>query len=202
MRSPLKFTLFLLTCFFVSLFVLFIGCNKSKKLSEEVKPMVKIETSLGDITVELNPEKAPITTENFLKYVEDHYYDSLVFHRVIPGFMIQGGGFNSDMQEKSQKYPPIKNEAGNGLTNQSGTIAMARTQVVDSATSQFFINTADNVFLNHRDETPQGFGYVVFGKIISGMDVVRKIEQVPTTTSGYHENVPMEPVVIKSVRRI
>lgn len=202
MRSPLKFTLFLLTCVFVLLFVLFIGCNKSKKLSEEVKPMVKIETSLGDVTVELDPEKAPITTENFLKYVEDNYYDSLVFHRVIPGFMIQGGGFNSDMQEKLQKYPPIKNEAGNGLTNKIGTIAMARTQVVDSATSQFFINTADNVFLNHRDETPQGFGYAVFGKIISGMDVVGKIEQAPTTTSGYHENVPMEPVIIKSVRRI
>lgn len=202
MRSPLKFTLFLLTCVFVLLFVLFIGCNKSKKLSEEVKPMVKIETSLGDVTVELDPEKAPITTENFLKYVENNYYDSLVFHRVIPDFMIQGGGFNSDMQEKLQKYPPIKNEAGNGLANQIGTIAMARTQVVDSATSQFFINTADNVFLNHRDETPQGFGYAVFGKIISGMDVVRKIEQVPTTTSDYHENVPMEPVIIKSVRRI
>lgn len=164
--------------------------------------MVKIETSLGDITVELDSQKAPVTTENFLKYVDEKYYDSLVFHRVIPGFMVQGGGLTSDMEEKTQKFPAIKNEADNGLLNQKGTIAMARTQVVDSATSQFFINTADNAFLNHRDKTPQGYGYAVFGKVVSGIDVVEKIEKVPTATRGFHENVPVEPVIIKSISRI
>ena len=199
MQLSLKsMSFFFVIVFFFPFCVMFnVGCNKANKLSQGVKPMVKIETSLGDITVELDSQKTPLSTENFLKY-----YDSLVFHRVIPGFMIQGGGMTSDMEEKTQKFPAIKNEADNGLLNQTGTIAMARTQIVNSATSQFFINTADNTFLNHRDETPQGFGYAVFGKVISGMDVVRKIEQVPTTTRSYHENVPVEPVIIKSIRKI
>lgn len=164
--------------------------------------MVRIETSLGEIVVELDSENAPITVENFLRYVNERYYDSLIFHRVIPGFMIQGGGMTVDLNEKSSKYPPIKNEAGNGLKNEIGTIAMARTQVVDSATAQFFINTVNNHFLNHTDNTPNGFGYAVFGRVIEGMDVVKKIESVSTATRGSHENVPVEPVVIKTIKQM
>jgi cyclophilin family peptidyl-prolyl cis-trans isomerase len=166
--------------------------------AEGKNPMVLISTSMGDIKVELNEEKAPVTVKNFLSYVNDKYYDGTIFHRVIPNFMIQGGGMDKDMNEKSSKAP-IKNEAGNGLKNDTGTIAMARTGVVDSATAQFFINVKDNNFLNHRDETPAGFGYTVFGKVVDGMDVVHKIEHVTTTTKGPHENVPTEPVIIKSI---
>jgi len=166
--------------------------------AEGKNPVVLISTSLGDIKVELYEDKAPITVKNFLAYVNDKFYDGTVFHRVIPAFMIQGGGFDKDMTQKPTK-PPVKNEAGNGLKNDNGTLAMARTGVVDSATSQFFINTKDNAFLNHKDDTPQGYGYAVFGKVIGGMDVVQKIEKVSTTTKGMHQNVPAEPVVIKSI---
>src|SRR5262249_28045138 len=161
--------------------------------AEGKNPMVLISTSMGDIKVELDEQKAPVTVKNFLAYVNDKFYDGTVFHRVIPGFMIQGGGMDKDMKEKATK-PAIKNEAGNGLKNSVGTIAMARTNVVDSATAQFFINVKDNTFLNHRDETQPGFGYAVFGKVVDGMDVVHKIESVPTGNSGMHQNVPNQPV--------
>ena len=167
--------------------------------AEGKNPVVLISTSLGDIQVELFEDKAPITVKNFLAYVNDKSYDGTIFHRVIPAFMIQGGGFDANMTQKPTK-PPIKNEAGNGLKNDNGTLAMARTGVVDSATSQFFINTKDNAFLNHKDDSPQGYGYAVFGKVIGGMDVVQKIEKISTGNKGMHQNVPTEPVVIKSIR--
>jgi len=160
------------------------------------RPVVQFETSMGIFKVELYPDKAPITVKNFLAYVREGYYDGLVFHRVIKDFMIQGGGFDKGMKEKGTKNPPIKNEADNGLKNERGTIAMARTSVVDSATAQFFINTVNNGFLDHRSKTPQGYGYAVFGKVIEGMDVVDKIRAVPTGSSGMHQDVPKQPVVI------
>jgi len=166
--------------------------------AEGKNPMVLMSTSLGDVKIELDAEKAPVSVQNFLAYVNDRFYDGTVFHRVIPNFMIQGGGFDAAMQQKPTKAP-IKNEAGNGLKNLTGTLAMARTNVVDSATAQFFINVKDNAFLDHKNETPAGFGYAVFGKVVDGMDVVRKIEQVQTANKGGHENVPVEPVVIKSM---
>ena len=159
---------------------------------------VVIETSLGNIEVELNADKAPISVENFLKYVGKKHYDGTVFHRVIKVFMIQGGGMDEKLKEKKTDAP-IKNEAANGLRNDRGTIAMARTSVVDSATSQFFINVVDNDFLNYRAPTPQAFGYAVFGKVTSGMDVVDKIREVPTGNSGGMSDVPTTPVVIKSI---
>jgi cyclophilin family peptidyl-prolyl cis-trans isomerase len=168
------------------------------KQAERKNPMVLISTSQGDIKVELYEDKAPITVKNFLDYVREGFYDGTTFHRVIPNFMIQGGGFDESMQQKSTKAP-IKNEAGNGLKNEAGTIAMARTSVVDSATSQFFINAKDNDFLNHRDDSPGGYGYTVFGKVVDGMDVVRAIEKVETTKKGMHGDVPKQPVVIKSI---
>ena len=157
-----------------------------------------IETSMGSITVELDDEKAPITVKNFLDYAASGHYDGTIFHRVIDGFMIQGGGFTKAMDQKPTKAP-IKNEASNGLTNKRGTIAMARTMVVDSATSQFFINLVDNDFLNFRAPTPQYYGYAVFGKVTDGMDVVDKIAKVKTGFAGPHQNVPEEPIVIKKV---
>ena len=160
------------------------------------RPVVQFETSMGVIKVELYPDKAPITVKNFLAYVRDGHYDGTVFHRVIRDFMIQGGGFTKEMKEKGTKYPPIKNEAENGLSNDRGAVSMARTSVVDSATAQFFINTVNNDFLNHRSKTPQGYGYAVFGKVIEGMDVVDKVRAVPTGSSGMHQDVPKQPVVI------
>ena len=157
-----------------------------------------IETSMGSITVELDDAKAPVTVKNFLDYAASGHYDGTIFHRVIDGFMIQGGGFTKAMDQKPTKAP-IKNEAANGLTNKRGTIAMARTMVVDSATSQFFINLVDNDFLNFRAPTPQYYGYAVFGKVTDGMDVVDKIAKVKTGFAGPHQNVPEEPVVIKKV---
>ena len=162
-------------------------------------PRVLMKTSLGEITIELYPDKAPITVKNFLDYVDAKFYDGTIFHRVIPGFMNQGGGFTTDMQQKPTRAP-IKNEAGNGLKNTVGTVAMARTGVVDSATAQFFINTADNAFLDHRDETAPGFGYAVFAKVVNGIDVVKKIAAVPTANKGGLQNVPVTAVVIESVR--
>jgi peptidyl-prolyl cis-trans isomerase A (cyclophilin A) len=165
----------------------------------EKNPTVTVSTSMGDIRIELDADKAPITTKNFLDYVNDGFYDGLIFHRVIPGFMIQGGGMDPQMKQKSTKSP-IKNEATNGLKNKNGTVAMARTNVVDSATAQFFINVKDNDFLDHRSISADAFGYAVFAHVVDGMDVVQKIEKVKTRNSGMHQNVPMDPVVITSVR--
>jgi cyclophilin family peptidyl-prolyl cis-trans isomerase len=158
-------------------------------------PVVVLETSKGNIEIELNEAKAPISVANFLKYVDMKFYDGLIFHRVIDGFMIQGGGFTPEMSQK-QGLPPIKNEAGNGLANDKYTIAMARTNVVDSATSQFFINVKDNTFLNQKNETAQGFGYAVFGKVTKGMEVVDAIAKVKTGQKNGFNDVPMETVTI------
>jgi len=165
----------------------------------EKNPVVVMSTSMGDIRIELDAVKAPITTKNFVDYVSAGHYDGLIFHRVIPGFMIQGGGMDAKMSEKDNKAP-IKNEAANGLKNDVGTIAMARTNVVDSATSQFFINVKNNDFLNHRSTAAAEFGYAVFGKVIDGMDVVRSIEKVPTGNKGHHQDVPMQPVTINTAK--
>ncbi len=159
-------------------------------------PVVLLQTSMGDIKVELYPDKAPVTVENFLAYVKEGHYDGLVFHRVIRDFMIQGGGFTKQMAEKRPSRGPIRNEAGNGLANDRGTLAMARTGVVDSATAQFFINVVNNDFLNHKDETSRGFGYAVFGKVVEGMDVVDKIRNVPTGNQRMFQDVPKDPVTI------
>jgi peptidyl-prolyl cis-trans isomerase B (cyclophilin B) len=165
----------------------------------EKNPVVTMSTNMGDIRIELNADKAPITTKNFLAYVNDGHFDGLIFHRVIPGFMIQGGGFDSGMSQRATKSP-IKNEASNGLKNVIGSIAMARTNVVDSATAQFFINVKDNDFLNHKNTSPDGFGYAVFGQVIEGMDVVQSIEKVKTGNRGMHQDVPVDAVVINSVK--
>jgi len=163
--------------------------------------VVVIETNHGDITVELDNEKAPISVANFLTYADSNHYDGTIFHRVIKDFMIQGGNFTPDMSPK-KTLGQIKNEAGNGLRNLRGTLAMARTGVVDSATSQFFINLKDNDFLDHKDNTVRGYGYAVFGKVVKGMDVVNKIGTTRTQTFKRFSDVPAEPVVIKSVKRV
>jgi peptidyl-prolyl cis-trans isomerase B (cyclophilin B) len=163
----------------------------------EKNPVVLLSTSMGNIRIELDATKAPITSKNFVDYVNDGHYNGLIFHRVIPGFMIQGGGMDAQMNEKKNKSP-IKNEAANGLKNNLGTVAMARTNVVDSATSQFFINVKNNDFLNHRSTAPAEFGYAVFGQVIEGMDVVQNIEKVRTGNQGHHQDVPVEAVVIDS----
>jgi cyclophilin family peptidyl-prolyl cis-trans isomerase len=157
---------------------------------------VKLTTSMGAITLALDKEKAPVSVENFVKYVKSGHYDGTVFHRVMDGFMVQGGGFTKDMQQKPTAGP-IKNEASNGLKNEAYTVAMARTGVRDSATSQFFINVANNERLNYTGETPPGWGYAVFGKVVSGQDVVDKIRKLPTGDAGMHQNVPTTPVVIE-----
>ncbi|MCS7167194.1 MAG: peptidylprolyl isomerase [Gemmatales bacterium] len=162
-------------------------------------PVVVIETSLGTIRVELYMDKAPITVKNFLQYVDEGFYDGLVFHRVIKDFMIQGGGFEPGMKPRKTR-PPIKNESANGLSNRRGTIAMARTPDPDSATSQFFINVRDNTFLD-REQAKDGIGYCVFGRVIEGMEVVDKISLVKTTRRAGHDDVPVEDVLIKSIRR-
>jgi len=159
---------------------------------------IRIETSQGVIVAELDGEKAPVTVQNILDYVRDGFYDGTIFHRVIDGFMIQGGGFDANMEMKDTR-PPIKNEAGNGLKNVRGTLAMARTSVVDSATAQFFINLVDNGFLDHKNETPAGFGYAVFGKVVEGLDVVDKIGKVKTGNSRGFQDVPAEHVVLEKV---
>ena len=161
---------------------------------------IAIETSKGKMEAELFEDKAPKTVENFLRYVDAKFYDGTIFHRVIPGFMIQGGGFTPDMQQKATREPVV-NEARNQLSNARGTLAMARTSVVDSATCQFFINHADNAFLDFRSPDPQGFGYCVFGKLVSGLDALDAIAKTATGTHGPHRDVPVEPVVILSIRR-
>ena len=175
--------------------------SPSESGAGEENPVVLMETSLGNIKIELDQAKAPITVKNFLSYVDEKFYDGTIFHRVISNFMIQGGGFTAEMQQKRVKAP-IKNEAGNGLKNMTGTLAMARTNVVDSATAQFFINVVDNDFLDHQNTTSQGFGYAVFGKVIQGMDVVEKIKAVKTGSKMGFSDVPAEAVVIKSVKRV
>lgn len=163
----------------------------------ERKPiLVKLETTKGDITLELDQDKAPVTVANFLQYVKEGFYNSTIFHRVINGFMIQGGGFDANLRPKPTREP-IKNEADNGLANDAYTIAMARTREPHSATSQFFINVADNHQLNYTARTPRGWGYAVFGKVVKGREVVDQIKAVTTTTRGFYQNVPQEPVIIK-----
>jgi peptidyl-prolyl cis-trans isomerase B (cyclophilin B) len=156
---------------------------------------VILTTSKGNIELELDTEKAPVTSENFLQYIRDGFYDGTIFHRVIPNFMVQGGGFTEDMQQKETRAP-IENEAGNGLSNEIGAIAMARTPDPHSASAQFFINVANNRFLD-KDQAQDGWGYAVFGRVVAGMDVVEAIKAVPTGNAGMHQNVPLEPVVLE-----
>jgi cyclophilin family peptidyl-prolyl cis-trans isomerase len=164
-------------------------------------PQVRLTTSLGVIELELDAGKAPATVKNFLAYVDTGFYNGVIFHRVIKGFMIQGGGMTPGMKEKNTRAP-IQNEAANGLKNLAGTIAMARTNEPHSASAQFFINTVDNAFLDHKDKTPRGWGYAVFGKVTKGMDVVKKIEAVETGFAAGHQDVPKKDVVIQKAERI
>lgn len=190
-----------------SLAIVFVLNSCSKKNDEAEMPIIEetsmtqvtIKTSLGDIQLELDGEKAPITVENFVSIANSGYYAGTIFHRVINGFMVQGGGLNADMSNKSTGTAPIQNEANNGLANDRGTIAMARTMEPHSATGQFFINHKDNSFLNHTGENPQGWGYAVFGKVTEGMDVVDAIAGVATGSSGGHQDVPLEVITIESV---
>jgi cyclophilin family peptidyl-prolyl cis-trans isomerase len=169
--------------------------------SAAANPQVELRTTVGAIVLELDPAAAPKTVENFVQYVKDGHYNGTVFHRVIPGFMIQGGGFTPDMREKPTR-PPIRNEAGNGLRNATGSVAMARTPDPHSATAQFFINVADNRSLDFRAPTAEGHGYAVFGKVVKGMDVVNRIVKVPTGRRGSHDDVPVKPVIIERAHLI
>ena len=194
------------TSFFIAtLLILVSSCAENNNVAEveqqkeKVMTEVIIKTSLGDINLELNNEKAPITVENFISIAQSGYYEGTIFHRVINGFMIQGGGLTADMSNKSSGTSPIQNEANNGLSNDRGTIAMARTMDPHSATSQFFINHKDNGSLNHTGETSQGWGYAVFGVVTDGMDVVDQIAEVATGSSGAYQDVPQEVITIESV---
>lgn len=169
--------------------------------AQKPNPRVLINTSIGDIVVELYPDKAPLTVKNFLSYVDEQFYDGTIFHRVIKGFMIQAGGIDPEYRQKPFK-PAIRNEAANGLSNKRGTIAMGRTMEIHSITSHFFINHVDNPALDHRDDTPQGYGYPVFGKVTAGMEVVDAIASVKTMTRGNMADVPREQVIIHSIRRV
>jgi peptidylprolyl isomerase/peptidyl-prolyl cis-trans isomerase B (cyclophilin B) len=203
-----RLSLFSATLFLGALMLGVSGCGASEPGAQTVStapaagqpanPLVLIETSKGNITVEMFPGNAPTSTANFLNYVKRGYYDGTIFHRVIPGFMIQGGGMTPDMNEKS-RGTPILNEADNGLKNLRGTLAMARTGDPHSATSQFFINVADNYALNHRGKSIEGWGYAVFGQVVDGMEVVDAIVAVPRGNRGPHGDVPIEPVVMKRV---
>jgi peptidyl-prolyl cis-trans isomerase B (cyclophilin B) len=190
---------------FIPLLVALTSCvdvienDEANNLMENKMTQVTIKTSVGDIQLELNDEKAPITVENFKTIASSGYYEGTIFHRVINGFMIQGGGLTADMSNKSSGTGPIQNEASNGLSNDRGTIAMARTMDPHSATSQFFINHKDNAFLNHTGETSQGWGYAVFGIVTEGMDVVDQIAEVATGSSGAYQDVPEEVITIESV---
>jgi cyclophilin family peptidyl-prolyl cis-trans isomerase len=166
-----------------------------------MRPVVLVDTSEGKFKLELWPDRAPITAANFLRYADDGFYDGTVFHRVIDGFIIQGGGFTARMEQK-KAHEPIKNEAKANLRNLRGTVAMARMDAPDSATCEFFVNLVDNSSLNHTDQTPRGFGYAVFGRVVEGIEVVDKIGKVPTTVSGLLKDVPIQPVVINRVSRI
>jgi peptidyl-prolyl cis-trans isomerase B (cyclophilin B) len=185
---------------FIIMMILFSLLSTPATVEAAKNPKVVLETSMGDITLELYPDKAPATVKNFLTYVDEKFYDNTIFHRVISGFMIQGGGMTADMNEKST-HSPIKNEADNGLKNDLGTIAMARTNDPNSATAQFFINAKDNTFLNFKSKTLEGYGYCVFGKVTKGLDVVEAIEKTPTTTKGFFQDVPAKQVVIKKAYR-
>ena len=190
---------------FIPLLVALTSCvdvienDEANNLMENKMTQVTIKTSVGDIQLELNDEKAPITVENFKTIASSGYYEGTIFHRVINGFMIQGGGLTADMNNKSSGTGPIQNEANNGLPNDRGTIAMARTMDPHSATSQFFINHKDNAFLNHTGETSQGWGYAVFGMVTEGMDIVDQIAEVATVSSGAYQDVPEEVITIESV---
>ncbi len=183
--------------------VLFTSVKGEKSMNDETSnnPVVIIETTMGNITVELDAENAPNSTANFLAYVEDGYFTDTTFHRVIPNFMVQGGGITADMSDKPSKRAPIQNEANNGLKNDRGTLAMARTNDPHSATSQFFINHKDNSFLNHQSETSQGWGYAVFGKVTDGMDIVDDMAAVKTGNKGGHGDVPLETITITGVSK-
>ncbi len=182
---------------FLSFLFLFLFLFSGITVADEKtkNPVVVLKTNYGDIYIELYPDKAPITVKNFLTYVKEGFYNGLIFHRVIPNFVIQGGGFDKDMNPRKPTHPPIKNESDNGLSNLRGTISMARTSDPDSASSQFFINLRDNTFLDYG-KTPQKWGYAVFGKVIKGMDVVDKIASVRTTIKPPYRDVPVEPVII------
>ena len=190
---------------FIPLLVALTSCvdvienDEANNLMENKMTQVTIKTSVGDIQLELNDEKAPVTVENFKTIASSGYYEGTIFHRVINGFMIQGGGLTADMNNKSSGTGPIQNEANNGLPNDRGTIAMARTMDPHSATSQFFINHKDNTFLNHTGETSQGWGYAVFGMVTEGMDIVDQIAEVATGSSGAYQDVPEEVITIESV---
>ena len=197
MRSYLIYSILVILCIALSACKPAADSKDEKGMGSDMKnTVVKLKTSEGDILIELDTEKAPITTDNFLSYVKDGFYDATIFHRVIANFMIQGGGFTADMKQK-KTHPNIKNEADNGLKNNRGTIAMARTPAPDSASSQFFINLKDNDFLNFKDKSMQGWGYCVFGKVISGMDVVDKIAAVNTGTKQGHQDVPQQAITIE-----
>ena len=190
---------------FASLLIFLVSCadktniKEVEELTEKTMTQVTIKTSVGDIQLELNDEKAPITVENFKAIAKSGYYEGTIFHRVINGFMVQGGGLTADMNNKSSGTAPIQNEANNGLSNDRGTVAMARTMDPHSATSQFFINHKDNAFLNHTGENPQGWGYAVFGIVTEGMDIVDQIADVATGSSGAYQDVPEEVITIESV---
>jgi cyclophilin family peptidyl-prolyl cis-trans isomerase len=191
----------------MALLVIVAACSKSgtdaggQAPASAATPAVVLKTSVGEIEIELYPDKAPESVKNFLAYIDEGFYDGTIFHRVIKDFMIQGGGYDGGRQKKPTRSP-IKNEANNGLKNEVGTVAMARTSVPDSATSQFFINVENNGFLDYREATPEGWGYVVFGRVTRGMDVVEKIENAETEDGGgAFRNIPKSPVVIESARR-
>ena len=190
---------------FASLLIFLVSCadktniKEVEELTEKTMTQVTIKTSVGNIQLELNDEKAPITVENFKAIAQSGYYEGTIFHRVINGFMVQGGGLTADMNNKSSGTTPIQNEANNGLSNDRGTVAMARTMDPHSATSQFFINHKDNGFLNHTGENSQGWGYAVFGVVTEGMDVVDQIAEVATGTSGGYQDVPENVITIESV---
>ena len=190
---------------FASLLIFLVSCadktniKEVEELTEKTMTQVTIKTSVGDIQLELNDEKAPITVENFKAIAESGYYEGTIFHRVINGFMVQGGGLTADMNNKSSGTAPIQNEANNGLSNDRGTVAMARTMDPHSATSQFFINHKDNGFLNHTGENSQGWGYAVFGAVTEGMDIVDQIAEVAVGTSGSYQDVPEDVITIESV---
>ena len=197
------------TSFFIATFLILVSsCAENNNVAEveqqkeKVMTEVIIKTSLGDINLELNNEKAPITVENFISIAESGYYEGTIFHRVINGFMIQGGGLAADMSNKSSGTSPIQNEANNGLSNDRGTNAMARTMDPHSATSQFFINHKDNGFLNFTSESTRGWGYTVFGKVTEGMDIVDTIAEVQTGNVMQYQDVPLEPIIIESVKII
>ena len=204
MRFKSARTLNLSKCFAVSVIFLIGACSSddpklTNKTEEITMPIATISTSLGDIELELDAQSAPITTKNFIDLANAGYYENTIFHRVIEGFMIQGGGLDKDMNNKSSGSSSITNEANNGLKNDRGTVAMARSNDPHSATSQFFINHKDNEFLNFTSETPQGWGYAVFGNVIKGMDIVDLIAEVNTTTINQYQDVPLDPITIKSV---